>query len=967
MMKKVILFLLVSLLLVASVVAVGEGIGCTPGSGDLCDPGLFCPSQDFGTSSQDVCSERLLNYVWCNVDEPADVIHRQCASVNNVVGKCLLVEENYGGNDVHGTHSFDVGYSYCLPLLLNLGDQCYHDTQCSGNTICDLDLSGSSNNGNRICFPAQIQSGDVCHYDRQCGSYSSDRNTDACADGNDDHDTYVDSTCRLGLSDFDLLLSVRSDLLGNINPTPETTNDISVYVGETIELAWDVKADTLLRGQISCIGTSNNGNWGFELNDWSAPDDEAPIPLFEGQSVNAQLIEVSRRFTINQETTFTFSCTQGGQTESSEITVRTRGPRQACDYVRYENCLVINHDFESGVISSTDSLECVDSFNCIPNKLGDYKHLGMSSTMGEVTTNEGNYYVIDDLGEYFYLPFDLSDPTFQDGFSISYWVKPGSIWAEDQNLFHLIDTGGPEIVFSKLQNNLVLGILQNNLVLGITGFRDFPLSNDLLHLDKWNNVILAYDNGELNFYLNGNLEVRENINLDSFQFRIGDDDAFSLGIDEVKVYNTPLDLTQAALIYQARDGLEATNNYYCTGLPLNSELCQRGGTLNSGSPISLLGGFSDYCPIGSSPEFTGCWIKCPVGTYLSGDVCVAGSNDAIDHHYTFNDNDPNGRWDGSVNPTANRGLDSGISSGGYFVNNEGYLRRWQPAFNIEDLTVSMWIKPDDLDAVNKGFFQWARNNMPFDPYPFLLIRQQSANVQFYVDGDYQFATTNDPLDDNGWHHVAVTKQGSNYDFYIDGELVEGYSDSDNSNTYRIHANSFFLGTGYSDRSGSPLEESYNGNIDEVVIKNEFTSDVRTQLYDPVVAQMLCGNGVIDSPEQCDDGNNIDGDGCSATCQDEFPVSPPPPPPAPPPEPRVYSPGDLNGDFIMTMVDAHLLMSRRMSGQSQPSIAEDVDCNDNYDYKDVLKLVDVIVGDSSVDELVQGGFYTRQIDNWVCAR
>jgi uncharacterized protein (TIGR03382 family) len=30
----------------------------------------------------------------------------------------------------------------------------------------------------------------------------------------------------------------------------------------------------------------------------------------------------------------------------------------------------------------------------------------------------------------------------------------------------------------------------------------------------------------------------------------------------------------------------------------------------------------------------------------------------------------------------------------------------------------------------------------------------------------------------------------------------------------------------------------------------------------------CGNGVIDPGEQCDDGNTVSGDGCSATCQDE---------------------------------------------------------------------------------------------------
>lgn len=27
----------------------------------------------------------------------------------------------------------------------------------------------------------------------------------------------------------------------------------------------------------------------------------------------------------------------------------------------------------------------------------------------------------------------------------------------------------------------------------------------------------------------------------------------------------------------------------------------------------------------------------------------------------------------------------------------------------------------------------------------------------------------------------------------------------------------------------------------------------------------CGNGVIESPEQCDDGNDIDFDGCDPSC------------------------------------------------------------------------------------------------------
>ncbi len=36
--------------------------------------------------------------------------------------------------------------------------------------------------------------------------------------------------------------------------------------------------------------------------------------------------------------------------------------------------------------------------------------------------------------------------------------------------------------------------------------------------------------------------------------------------------------------------------------------------------------------------------------------------------------------------------------------------------------------------------------------------------------------------------------------------------------------------------------------------------------------ILCGNGVLDPTEQCDDGNNVSGDGCSASCRLETPTS-----------------------------------------------------------------------------------------------
>ena len=37
----------------------------------------------------------------------------------------------------------------------------------------------------------------------------------------------------------------------------------------------------------------------------------------------------------------------------------------------------------------------------------------------------------------------------------------------------------------------------------------------------------------------------------------------------------------------------------------------------------------------------------------------------------------------------------------------------------------------------------------------------------------------------------------------------------------------------------------------------------------VACGQLCGNGVIDGVEECDDGNRVDGDGCSSVCTREI--------------------------------------------------------------------------------------------------
>ncbi|TMQ14562.1 MAG: TonB family protein [Deltaproteobacteria bacterium] len=61
------------------------------------------------------------------------------------------------------------------------------------------------------------------------------------------------------------------------------------------------------------------------------------------------------------------------------------------------------------------------------------------------------------------------------------------------------------------------------------------------------------------------------------------------------------------------------------------------------------------------------------------------------------------------------------------------------------------------------------------------------------------------------------------------------------------------------------------------------------------APPVCGNGVLETGEQCDDGNAADGDGCSSSCRTEA---------KPPPEPRNVVPSVLQGLRISGETQLH---------------------------------------------------------------
>ena len=90
---------------------------------------------------------------------------------------------------------------------------------------------------------------------------------------------------------------------------------------------------------------------------------------------------------------------------------------------------------------------------------------------------------------------------------------------------------------------------------------------------------------------------------------------------------------------------------------------------------------------------------------------------------------------------------------------------------------------------------------------------------------------------------------------------------------------------------------YNGDDEsEPFILGTITPNAELIVSAEVQPCPACGNDNIEPPETCDDGNQLDGDGCSASCQVEAPI-----------------PGDANGDYTLAENDRGFAVTELFDG------------------------------------------------------
>ena len=99
--------------------------------------------------------------------------------------------------------------------------------------------------------------------------------------------------------------------------------------------------------------------------------------------------------------------------------------------------------------------------------------------------------------------------------------------------------------------------------------------------------------------------------------------------------------------------------------------------------------------------------------------------------------------------------------------------------------------------------------------------------------------------------------------------------------------------------------------------------------DTTIEVPVCGNGILECQETCDDGNAVGGDGCSQNCRQEFwPCG-------------LVTPGDVNVSGAVTAADILWAVNFAFKGgpPPEPCVAfADVDCSGAFTSADIIALV-----------------------------
>ncbi|MEM2974451.1 MAG: DUF2341 domain-containing protein, partial [Candidatus Micrarchaeia archaeon] len=195
--------------------------------------------------------------------------------------------------------------------------------------------------------------------------------------------------------------------------------------------------------------------------------------------------------------------------------------------------------------------------------------------------------------------------------------------------------------------------------------------------------------------------------------------------------------------------------------------------------------------------------------------------------------------------------------------------------STEDLSVLWWVKFSTLTS-QSGYQAMVSKWVAFSggqSWKFYKLNDGSLHYVILTTTGEIAGDTTIKITDTNWHFIAVTISSNILKIYIDGQLAASATMPGKLLTGQ--ADPIILGVekGANGVNNNP----FAGSIDEVAIYNRALSDNEIlNFYNSGsgkrycgAAMQVCGNGVVEGDEQCDDGNTVSGDGCSSECQSEM--------------------------------------------------------------------------------------------------
>jgi cysteine-rich repeat protein len=117
------------------------------------------------------------------------------------------------------------------------------------------------------------------------------------------------------------------------------------------------------------------------------------------------------------------------------------------------------------------------------------------------------------------------------------------------------------------------------------------------------------------------------------------------------------------------------------------------------------------------------------------------------------------------------------------------------------------------------------------------------------------------VEDGNFDHATIQVDGNQR--WANFDSMKG----NNSNTQHLDKEWRFQDVDLAaDAADNKVQVAFELSSDQYLNFGGWTLDDVCIMGRPLDAQAVCGNGVIEPGEQCDDGNTAPGDGCSATCQ-----------------------------------------------------------------------------------------------------